>query len=135
MKQKLNYMNSIAQAYKLALGDKFNVIYTGSDSKFGPYFLCEDGMYDTTGKEYPITLMSIVSGECFVEKVPEFAKPIKCKEDDDYVFIDEEGFVVRRTFYDSTLDYLLMKSGNMFDINAIIPGEQIVKIISEMKGE
>ena len=135
MKQKLNYMNSIAQAYRLSLGDKFNVIYVGSDVKFGPYFLCEDGMYDTTGKEYPITLMSIVSGECFVEKIPSFAKPIKCKDGDKFRYVSNNGNIVYRYFSGRTFDCYLLQNGNMFEPDTEICQNQIDNIVKQMKGE
>ena len=135
MKQKLNYMDSIAQAYKLSLGDKFNVIDINSDAKFGPYFLCEDGMFDATGVKYPATLMQIISGKCFVENIPSFVKPIKCKKYDVYLFIDEKGNAIPRTFCNSALDYLLMNSGNMFKHDSDIPQNQVEQIIKQMKGE
>ena len=141
MKQKINMMSEIAEKYGVGLDKPFcifnSTVSSLSDFDNKKYKFTEKGLRDEYGGGgYGETLTCILRGEYFVEKVPEFAKPIKCKEGELFLYVTVKGNIFNDSFDpENTRDVLLYKMSNMFDVNDTIPQAQIDKIVSEMKGE
>ena len=140
MKQKINMMSEIAEKYGLKLGEYFYIFSAEDKLSEIPnkrYKFTDGGIKDEFGGcGYGSVLQSILIENYFVEKVPEFAKPIKCNIGDQYQFVEFNGEINRTYIFDgATIDYLLRNSGNMFAMDDDIPQGQINQLVKEMKGE
>lgn len=138
MKKKINMMSEIAEKYGLELDKTFNIFSEDEDKYISyqnkKYKFTETGLRDEYGGGgYECVLRAILAGEYFVEKVPEFAKPIWCKKGDSFQFVRIGGEISQENFDETTRDCLLRKVGNMFSIEDTIPKVQIVQLIKTMK--
>lgn len=80
------------------------------------------------------TISEFIAGIGEITKLsPKFAEPLKCEGGDNYLCILPNGIKAVRIFRNNATDYYRRKAGNMFDVNAFIPQEQVDKILKEMK--
>jgi len=138
MKKKINMMSEIAEKYGLELDKPFWIFSEEEESlnqyQNKKYHFTKDGMRDQDARGgYESVLRAILSGEYFVEKVPEFAEPIWCKKGDLFKFVRIGGGISQENFDETTRDCLLRKVGNMFSVEDTIPKVQIVQLIKMMK--
>jgi hypothetical protein len=82
-----------------------------------------------------IMLTQLLAGDLTIKKEVPFAKPVQCKENDKFKYVSNRSNIVRRYFHNRTFDNYLMKNGNMFASDAVIPQKQINAIVETMKGE
>jgi hypothetical protein len=139
MKKKINMMSEIAEKYGLELDKTFNLFNSEitelNDYKNKEYKFTEKGLRDQYGGGgYGETLTCILRGEYFVEKVPEFAEPVECGFNEHYLYILVSGKVAKGYYTGDTGDRAMWMIGNMFDIDAIIPEQQIKKMVEKLKG-
>lgn len=135
-----NLWELIAEKRGLKIGEEFK--YSGNYS-YIVNRITEEGIEfkkDTASSsawkiEDQNTLANFIIGVGTIKKLPpKFADPIKCKNGEHYNFIRADGSISESEFNEKFLfDLYNKKLGNMFAVGAIIPQEQIDKIVKEMK--
>lgn len=87
----------------------------------------------------PLNITNLLSVNCLNsvwKRKVEFAKPIWCDtKGQQYKHVNVEGYEFVNTWDEGSASYYCRKAGNMFDPDAVIPQEQIDKIVADMKGE
>ena len=81
-----------------------------------------------------IMLTQLLAGELTIKKEAPFAKPIKCNDGDRFRYVSNNGNLIHRYFAGRTFDLYLLREGNMFAPDTVLPQKQIDSIVAAMKG-
>lgn len=134
-----NLWGLIAEKRGLKLGEEFH--YSGNYNyivnritREGLEYKKDAQSSDDWQLEEEDTLANFIAGVGTIEKLPpKFAKPIRCVGGEEYKCVLCNGDTMNVTFMGKSDDFYRRKAGNMFSKYAVIPQEQIDKIIKEMK--
>lgn len=148
LEEKLNKKNDnkmenlwelIAEKRGLKIGEEF--IYSENDDEFVNRIYKNRLEYKNTSRKedewcretYDI-ISEFIAGEGTIEKLPpKFADSIRCKVGEEYKCVLSNGRDMIVIFMGKSEDFYRRKAGNMFAVDAVIPQEQIDKIVNEMK--
>lgn len=133
---KLNYIEQVAKMLGVNIGEEFNIIHDGeSMSPYSPHKFKNDKLIDKDGGTCNDILGYLIAGECKVQKIIPYAKPIKCSGGEQFNYVRIDGVVQEETFDGGTFSYAMCALNNMFPIDAIIPQPQIDEMVKKLRGD
>lgn len=95
----------------------------------GDLFVTKDGHSELS----IFTLQDLILGRHVVIKIEEWATPINCSAGQMYKYIKGKSCCETTTCTDAVIDFMRMKLGNMFDVDDVIPQEQIDDFIKQLR--
>lgn len=134
-----NLWELIAEKRGLKIGEEFR--YSENDDEFVNRIYKNRLEYKNTTRkenkwcrETSSMISEFIAGKGTIEKLQSnFADPIRCKEGNNYKTVSSKGEIMVAYFQETAADLYRKKAGNMFAPDAVIPQEQIDKIVKEMK--
>lgn len=112
----MNYMSEVAKILGVELGERFHIKFNnGFNSKHhedNEYYLCEHGVKLDKQDRACISsdmLLALIVGSVTIKK-----KPWKPNVDDQYYYVDEDGYACSDPWINSALDIVLYKLGNCY---------------------
>jgi len=131
---KKNYIPEICKILVVEMGKDFDIIgKVIGHIPYCPYHFNGNHLVDMQGDCADSLIGSLLNGDYTIEPIVEFAKPIWCKDGDEYKYVTENKEIYETIFEDRTIDYYNRRFVNMFAPDAVIPIKQINKIGDDMR--
>jgi hypothetical protein len=128
-----NYIPEVCKMLGHRVEEKFNIVnLVGKEILYNPYYFTDGALFNCNNNAISTILDGLIKGELIIEPIVEFAKPIKCNDGDKFRYVSSNGNIIYRYFSGRTFDRYLLRDGNMFSPDAVIPQEQINQIVGKM---